>query len=153
MNLGETTVAEVFRNAGYATAALGKWHDGMQFPYHPNGRGFDEFYGFCSGHWGDYFSPPLEHNGALVQGTGYLTDDFTRHAMEFMTAHCKDPFFVYLAFNTLHSPMQVPDRWWRRFAGSDLPARHRDPDRESLPHTRAALAMDFRLLMLTARDD
>ena len=52
-----------FKAAGYATAAFGKWHNGTQYPYHPNARGFDEYYGFCSGHWGDYFDPPLEHNG------------------------------------------------------------------------------------------
>ena len=47
------TIADAFKAAGYATGAWGKWHNGMQFPYHPNGRGFDEFYGFCSGHWGN----------------------------------------------------------------------------------------------------
>ena len=56
----------------------------MQYPYHPNGRGFDEYYGFCSGHWGDYFSPPFEHNGRLVRGEGFCIDDFTNHAIEFM---------------------------------------------------------------------
>ena len=54
-NLDETTLADAFKKAGYATAAFGKWHSGMQYPYHPNGRGFEEFYGYCSGHWGDYF--------------------------------------------------------------------------------------------------
>src|SRR6476659_96979 len=49
-------------------------------PYHPNDRCFDEYYGFCSGHWGDYFSPPLRHNNTLVRGDGYTTDDFTNHA-------------------------------------------------------------------------
>src|SRR2546426_10254221 len=55
LNLHETTVAQSFRAAGYATGAFGKWHNGSQFPYHPNARGFDEFYGFTSGHWGQYF--------------------------------------------------------------------------------------------------
>ena len=59
LNLDEITIADTFKSAGYTTGAFGKWHNGMQYPYHPNGRGFDEFYGFCSGHWGDYFSPPL----------------------------------------------------------------------------------------------
>ena len=68
MDLDETTIAEVFQQAGYATAAYGKWHNGMQPPYHPNSRGFDDYYGFCSGHWGNYYSPMLEHNGEIVQG-------------------------------------------------------------------------------------
>ena len=84
LNLGERTIAEVFKAAGYQTAALGKWHNGTQYPYHPNARGFGEYYGFCSGHWGDYFSPPLEHNGKLVTGKGFLIDDFTDHAIRFI---------------------------------------------------------------------
>ena len=72
VNADEIMIGEVFRKAGYRTGAFGKWHSGMQHPYHPNARGFDEFYGFCSGHWGNYFSPMLEHNGQLVQGDGYL---------------------------------------------------------------------------------
>lgn len=141
LDLDEGTIAEVFRDAGYATAAFGKWHNGMQYPYHPNGRGFDEFYGFCSGHWGNYFSPPLEHNGRIVPGNGFVADDFTDHAMEFIQAHRERPFFVYLAYNTPHSPMQVPERFWKKFAGQNLAMRHRDPNRENLQHTRAALAL------------
>ena len=59
MDLDEVTIADSFKAAGYATGAFGKWHNGMQFPYHPLGRGFDYFYGFCSGHWGHYFDPLL----------------------------------------------------------------------------------------------
>ena len=141
LDLDETTIAEVFRDAGYATAAFGKWHNGMQYPYHPNGRGFDEFYGFCSGHWGNYFSPPLEHNGRIVSGNGFVADDFTDRAIEFIQTHRERPFFIYLAYNTPHSPMQVPERFWKKFADRNLVMRHRDPDRENLQHTRAALAL------------
>ena len=74
MDLDETTIADTFKAAGYATGAFGKWHNGMQYPYHPNGRGFDEYYGFCSGHWGNYFSPPLDHNGKIVRGKGFVID-------------------------------------------------------------------------------
>src|SRR5213596_1934373 len=79
LNLDEKTIADAFKAAGYATALFGKWHNGSQYPYHPNARGFEEYYGFTSGHWGDYFSPPLEHNGKPVKGEGYLTDDLTDH--------------------------------------------------------------------------
>src|SRR5215212_5860049 len=72
MNLGETTLAQLLRELGYRTGMIGKWHNGSQWPYHPNARGFDEYYGFTSGHWGDYFGPPLEHNGQPVKGNGYI---------------------------------------------------------------------------------
>jgi arylsulfatase A-like enzyme len=141
LNLDETTIADTFQAAGYATAAFGKWHNGMQYPYHPNGRGFDEFYGFCSGHWGNYFDPPLDHNGRIVRGVGFLIDDFTNRALAFIERNRDRPFFVYLPLNTPHSPMQVPDRWWEKFKDKSLGQRHRDPDRENVAHTRAALAM------------
>jgi arylsulfatase A-like enzyme len=141
MDLDETTIAEVFQSAGYETAAFGKWHNGMQYPYHPNARGFDEFYGFCSGHWGDYFSPMLEHNGELVQGDGYITNDLTTKAMKFIEKNQNEPFLVYLPYNTPHSPMQVPDRWWSKFEDATLDMHNRDPEKENIRHIKAALAM------------
>src|SRR5512137_2606482 len=83
LNTDEKTVADAFKAAGYATGAFGKWHNGSQWPYHPNARGFDEYYGFTSGHWGEYFDPPLEHNGRFVRGKDYITDDLTDHALAF----------------------------------------------------------------------
>jgi len=143
MDLDEKTIADTFKAAGYTTGAFGKWHNGMQYPYHPNGRGFEEFYGFCSGHWGDYFSPPLEHNGKIVQGKGFCIDDFTDKAIAFMERSHKagKQFFAYLPYNTPHSPMQVPDRWWDKFKDKKIKLRNRDPRRENLPHLRCALAM------------
>lgn len=141
LNADETTIADTFKASGYATGAFGKWHNGSQHPYHPNARGFDEFYGFTHGHWGHYFSPELEHNGRLVRGNGYMTDDLTDRAMEFISDNRDKPFFCYLPFNTPHSPMQVPDRFYRKFDGVDPVMRHRDPEREDLLMTRAALAM------------
>jgi arylsulfatase A-like enzyme len=140
-NLDESTIAEVFKNAGYATAAFGKWHNGMQYPYSPNGRGFDEFYGFSSGHWGNYFSPLLEHNGQVVRGEGYLPDDLTNKAMAFIKKNKNNPFFVYIPYNTPHSPMQVSDEWWDKFKNKDVILKATLPDRENIEHTRAALAM------------
>ena len=141
MDLDETTIAEVFQSAGYEMAAFGKWHNGMQYPYHANARGFDDFYGFCSGHWGDYFSPMLEHNGKLVQGNGYITNDLTEHAMNFIEKNRQNPFFLYLPYNTPHSPMQVPDRWWKKFEDTTLNLHHRSPEKENIKHIKAALAM------------
>lgn len=141
MNLDETTIAELFKAEGYATAAFGKWHNGMQAPYHPNARGFDEFYGFCSGHWGDYFNAMLlEHNGEFVQGNGYVVDDFTDKAMSFMENNRDQPFFLYIPYNTPHSPMQVPDEWFEKLGGKSLEASQQ-PEKENKEHTKAALAM------------
>ncbi len=141
LDLDETTIAQVFKSAGYATAAFGKWHNGMQYPYHPNARGFDEFYGFCSGHWGDYFSPQLEHDGQLVEGNGFLADDLTEKAMAYMENHKDKPFFLYLPFNIPHSPMQVPDRWWNKFKDKKLQMLYTGGEKENIQFTRAALAM------------
>lgn len=142
MDLDETTLAQMFKRAGYVTGIFGKWHNGMQYPYHPNGRGFDEFYGFASGHWGDYFSPKfLERNGQLVQGEGFIVDDFTNKAISFIENHQEKPFFATLAYNTPHSPMQVPDEWWQRVKERGIEMRHREPELEDTTFTTAALAM------------
>jgi arylsulfatase A-like enzyme len=145
MDLDETTVADLFNAAGYTTGAFGKWHNGMQYPYHPNGRGFDEFYGFCSGHWGNYFDPMLEHNGRIVKGEGFCVDDFTTKALAFMAESVGKgrPFFAYVPYNTPHSPMQVPHRFWKRF--SERPLRLKNQQKKENPrqalHKRCALAM------------
>jgi len=141
LNLDERTIAEAFRQAGYATGAFGKWHNGSQYPYHPRGRGFGEYYGFTSGHWGQYFDPLLEHNGVLVRGKGYIADDLTDRAIAFIEAHKDRPFFCYVPYNTPHSPFQVPDRFWEKFKDHPLPLRAKDPKLEDLPSTRCALAM------------
>jgi arylsulfatase A-like enzyme len=143
MNLDEKTVGEAFEAAGYATGAFGKWHNGMQYPYHPNGRGFGEYYGFCSGHWGHYFEPMLEHNGRIVKGKGFIIDDLTDQAMAFMkrSVRSRQPFFAYLPYNTPHSPMQVPERFWKKFDGAELEMLRRDGKKEEDDFTRAALAM------------
>ena len=141
VNPDETTIADLFQKAGYATAAFGKWHNGMQYPYHPNARGFDEFYGFCSGHWGDYFSPPLEHNGKIVRGEGYISDDITTRAVDFIRKSHDSPFFVYLAFNTPHTPLQVPDEWYDKFRDKELEKFADDRYKEDVEFTKAVLAM------------
>jgi len=140
-DLGETTIAELFKNAGYKTAAYGKWHSGMQPPYHPNARGFDDYYGFTSGHWGNYFSPMLEHNGAIVKGEGFLVDDLTNKGLDFITENQNQPFFLYLPYNTPHSPMQVPDEFWDKFKDKTLDMKYLGQEKESENFTKAALAM------------
>ncbi|MEM9368364.1 MAG: arylsulfatase [Planctomycetota bacterium] len=142
-NLGERTIGESFRDGGYRTAAFGKWHSGMQAPYHPNSRGFDEFYGFCSGHWGNYFDPMLEHNGQIVDGKGFIIDDLTDRTIDFMGRGDDEPFFIYLPYNTPHSPMNIPDADWEPFASKPIvpdPAPE-NAKRQKDAHTRSALAL------------
>ena len=141
MNLGVPTIAEIFKSSGYQTAAYGKWHNGMQPPYHPNSRGFDDFYGFCSGHWGNYFSPMLEHNGKITKGKGFLVDDLVNHGIEFISKNKDEPFFLYLPLNTPHSPMQSPDEYWDKFKNKQLTKKYQGSEKEDEQFTKAALAM------------
>ncbi|MCA9138931.1 MAG: sulfatase-like hydrolase/transferase [Planctomycetales bacterium] len=107
MRADETTIAELFRDAGYATGCFGKWHNGAQMPLHPNGQGFDEFFGFCGGHFNLYDDPLLERNGVPVQTKGYITDVLTDAAIDFLSTNRDQPFFCYVPFNAPHGPFQV----------------------------------------------
>ncbi len=145
LNLSEKTIADTFTAAGYQTAAFGKWHNGMQYPYHPRGRGFGEYYGFCSGHWGDYFDAPLEHNGQIVKGDGFLPDDLTNHALKFIEENKDRPFFCYVPYNTPHWPAQAPDEFFAPFANREITLRATNPKQEDIADTRASLAMTANL--------
>ena len=141
IDLGEKTLAEAFKAAGYVTGVFGKWHNGSQWPYHPNARGFDGFYGYTSGHWGEYFDPPLERNGRMERALGYIVDVCTDAALDFITRHRDQPLFCYVPFATPHSPWAVPERYWERYRDRSITRRATVPDQENLDHTRCALAM------------
>jgi arylsulfatase A len=111
----ELTLAEVFRQNGYATGCFGKWHNGEHAPEDPNGQGFDEFLGFCAGHWNNYFDTELQHNNRMVPTKGFITDVLTDAALTFMGQHKAQPFFCYVPFNAPHSPHQVPDRYFNKY--------------------------------------
>ncbi|MCA9051143.1 MAG: arylsulfatase, partial [Planctomycetaceae bacterium] len=130
MRSDEVTIAELFRDAGYRTGCFGKWHNGEQFPNNPAGQGFEEFFGFCGGHWNNYFDSTLEHNGRPVKTTGYITDVLTDAAIRFVTGDPGRPFFCYVPFNAPHTPWQVPDEWFDKCA-----------DRTSDRATQCAYAM------------
>lgn len=121
MRQDETTIAEVFRQAGYRTGAFGKWHNGAHWPHDPNGQGFDEFLGFCAGHWDLYFDSPLTHNQQPTRGEGFIIDHLTNKAIEFITASGDQPWFCYVPYNTPHTPWQVPDRYWNKYSARNLP--------------------------------
>lgn len=143
LNPDEKTIADMFKEEGYATGAFGKWHNGTQPPYHPNNRGFDEYYGFTSGHWSHYFDVPMDHNGERVRGRGFIVDDITEKAVAFIKqeATAGKPFFCYVPYNTPHSPMMVPNRWFQKFEDFQPIMHHRDHEREDLAMTRSALAL------------
>jgi arylsulfatase A-like enzyme len=141
MDLGERTLADAFKAAGYATGAFGKWHNGSQWPYHPNARGFDEFYGYTSGHWGEYVDPPLERNGRMERARGYIVDVTTDAALDFIARHKDGPFFCYVPFTTPHSPWSVPEKYWSRFRNKSLARRGTQPELDVIDHTRVVLAM------------
>ena len=142
MNPEMKTIANVFNEAGYGTALFGKWHNGTQYPYHPNARGFDEFYGFCSGHWGSYIDTPLlDHNGEIVTGEGFLSDEITQHAMDYIEDSGDKPFFVVLSMNIPHSPMQVTDEWWDEWKDKEVLQDATNSKGEDKVFTRAALAL------------
>lgn len=141
LDLDEKTLADAFHAAGYATGAFGKWHNGSQWPYHPMARGFDEYFGHTSGHWGEYFDAPLEENGRMIRTKGYIVDVCTDRALRFIDAHKDRPFFCYIPFTTPHSPYAVPEEYWQRFRELPIEQRATDPNKESLEETRCVLAM------------
>ncbi len=118
--LRERTIADLLRQAGYATGLVGKWHNGaFDNRYHPNRRGFDEFAGFCGG-WQPYWKWQLDRNGSLSRGDGrYLTDVFTEEAIEFVQRHRSERFFLYLAYNAPHFPFEARDADLAIFGDSD----------------------------------
>ncbi|MEN8203932.1 MAG: sulfatase-like hydrolase/transferase [Bacteroidota bacterium] len=115
MDSEEYTLAEVLRDNGYSTACIGKWHNGSHHPHHPLSQGFDHFFGFTAGHWNKYFDPVLEDNGRMVKTEGYIADICTDRAIEYIKINQEEPFFCYLAYNTPHSPFQVPDAYFDRY--------------------------------------
>jgi arylsulfatase A-like enzyme len=120
--LSETTLADRLKAAGYRTALFGKWHLGSAERFHPMARGFDEFFGFLAGQH-SYVDPqptgpnPLLDGRAPVHETTYLTDTLTARAVDFIQRNRSRPFFLYLAYNAVHVPMQATDKYLARFTG------------------------------------
>ncbi len=159
--LAESTLPDVLRDAGYATALVGKWHLGGAPKFNPQRRGFDEFFGFLhEGHyyvpppWGGHitwlrrrtlpdggrgrwtspdgrvvwsthlggFEPdydadnPVLRNSQPVDEKSNLTEAFTREAEDFITRHKSQPFYLHLAYNCVHSPLQGADAYLSKFA-------------------------------------
>ena len=135
--LGERTIADRLKSAGYSTGLIGKWHQGFDAAHHPQSRGFDEFFGFLvGGHnyllhakaapkFGSAHSHDLIYRGREVQKLeGHATDLFTDEAIRFMRRDTAKPWFLYLAYNAVHTPLEIAERWRER-----LPAAVTDPAR------------------------
>lgn len=131
--LGETTLPQALKAAGYVTGMVGKWHLGAHPQFHPCARGFDEYFGLRGGGH-DYFEHnlfkedaakaeaieykiPLHRNREAVEEGEYLTDAFGREAAAFIGRHKGDTWFLYLAFNAPHSPLQAPEKYVDRVKG------------------------------------
>ena len=150
LDLEETTLADRLRTAGYTTGLVGKWHLGEDPKFHPMQRGFDEFFGFLRG--GHNFFPDVpiiifpDRNGIgedlgqitearetldrqilrdneLVAEKTYLTAAFSREAVSFIRRHEAKPFFLYLSFNAVHTPMQATADRLEKFASVNHPVR------------------------------
>jgi arylsulfatase B len=120
---GEHTLGDHLRAAGYATALVGKWHQGTGQQFHPNVRGFDHFCGMLGG--GHNYFPQadthkLERNGRRLTefSSPYLTDFFTDEAIRWMTEaqQTGKPWFLFLSYNAPHTPMQATEEDLDRFA-------------------------------------
>lgn len=140
IDVNEKLISTVLQDAGYFTGAVGKWHLGIESQFHPNKRGFDDYYGFLGGghmYFPEKYGPiyerqvnskketfneyivPLEHNGVPVAETEYVTDGLSREAVRFVNeAAAKDePFFLYLAYNAPHTPLEAKEEDLAKFAG------------------------------------
>ncbi|WP_372775420.1 arylsulfatase [Mangrovibacterium sp.] len=132
MSTNEITIAEVLKRGGYRTGMIGKWHLGDNYPFRPEDQGFDYVLRHLAGgigQWGDwpnhlkgntsYFNPTLWENGKMVESEGYCTNVFTDAALSFIEENKQEPFFLYLAFNAPHDPLQVPDEYYQMYKDLD----------------------------------
>jgi len=126
--LTEITIADVLKSAGYVTGTVGKWHLGLSPHFHPFKRGYDEFFGFLHGNHSFIDSGlgtfnPILRGMEPVDEKEYLTDAFSREAVAFIERHHDEPFFLYLAYNAVHTPMQAPQRYRNSFKHITNPKR------------------------------
>ncbi|MDA0347897.1 MAG: sulfatase-like hydrolase/transferase [Verrucomicrobia bacterium] len=114
-----TSIATVLSKNGYDTALVGKWHLGLESPNLPNDRGFKFFKGFIGDMMDDYYHHRrndhnfMRRNFVEIDPEGHATDLFSQWAVDYIDEASKneDPFFLYLAYNAPHSPIQPPEEW------------------------------------------
>jgi arylsulfatase A-like enzyme len=116
------TMADVLKQAGYVTGMFGKWHLGTQPQFHPQARGFDEFYGFLAGAHSFFpakspqpiHSTIMRDKSPLIEPE-YLTDAIARETVKFIGANQDKPFFAYVPFNAVHTPIEATRKYQDRF--------------------------------------
>ncbi|MBI5689190.1 MAG: sulfatase-like hydrolase/transferase [Verrucomicrobia bacterium] len=121
--LGEKTIADRLKAAGYATGLVGKWHLGAQPAMHPQQRGFSEFFGFLGGAHSYFNVAGMLRGTEQIQELDYTTDAFGREACAFIERHREHPWFLYLAFNAVHTPMDATSDRLKKFAAIEDPRR------------------------------
>lgn len=119
----EVTLPSLLQKRGYKTACVGKWHLGRYMRYHPQSRGFDEFFGFWQyGFINDYDdTAELFEGREKVETTGYVTDVLTSRAVSFIEKNRSAPFFLYLTYNAPHVPLLVPDSYIQPYVAKGVP--------------------------------
>jgi arylsulfatase A-like enzyme len=128
----EITIAELLRDRGYRTLGFGKWHLGEAPAMQPTAQGFDEYLGFLSGAsmyrdpddpdvvnsvqdfdpidqflWANLVFAVRKDGGKRFAPDAYMTDYLAREASNAIAANKNRPFFLYLAFNAPHTPLQA----------------------------------------------
>jgi len=130
--LNQQTIAEALETVGYQNMAIGKWHLGAHEKLRPLNRGFHEFFGFLSGghryfpsewtlkdisevktQYGAYKTKLLQ-NDTRIEEDAYLTDALSREAVNFVKRNKEQPFFLYLAYNAPHGPLQATQKYLNR---------------------------------------
>lgn len=114
--LTETLLPQRLAAAGYATGMVGKWHLGAQPTQTPPQRGFAEFFGFLGGAHSYFNAGGIVRGAEPVKELDYTTDAFGREAEAFVRKHAAKPWFLYLAFNAVHTPMDATDARLAKFA-------------------------------------
>ena len=116
------TLADVLQKSGYATGMSGKWHLGTRDRFHPRARGFDEFFGFLAGAHSYFPSRRTEpvystvmRGKTPVKEPEYLTDAIARETVRFIREHKDKPFFAYVSFNAVHTPIEASRKYLNRF--------------------------------------
>lgn len=129
MRPDELTLGEVFKANGYATAMIGKWHIGDNYPCRPQDQGFDHSVWHLGGgvgngpdYWdNDYFDDTFLVNGKLQKFEGYCTDVWFREATRYIEEKRDQPFFLYLTPNAPHGPYFVPDQYAAPYKAAGMP--------------------------------
>lgn len=117
LNIEAQTIANVLHSSGYTTGLFGKWHLGIKGGYRPDKRGFDLALTDLNDSQEHHYDPTLQRNGVPEKHHGYRTDIFFKQAMDFIETNQHKKFFCYIPTYSPHSPLIVPERYSKRYAG------------------------------------